>query len=205
MPVLFKLALAQGASSADLRASVSPIQPNGEGESAKWLLHIENAAPLGKGDLRRSIRIISDIPCNYSDGRWEGSTDTYEKLVFVEGSVDGPLSFSPSSVTFGILRTSGQSVQASLSVNKEGLLIKDEPKLNLVGDFGGLPLGQYFSVDWVQLDTSEVKVLTITFNGELPSKTGPFSGEVVFNPQDKALDRIGLRFSGIFPTARAPQ
>lgn len=201
------LSLVEHTTPAGASIQLTPKSPDPEGRSRMWELTVTLGPDLPEGNLARKLQLVSDIEIEGQELHEGEEPATYETGITVSAEIVGPFTFSPSYLSFGLVRP-GELRTRSVRIDghdSEFPLAQNLPKVRVVG----LPVqdqpGVYEEWDLTEYFVAEVKPvegqnsadIELRLEGLPEEKRGSFGGMLLVDLGHPKKPDIELRITGV--------
>lgn len=183
---------------------MEPINPNAEGKSSRWEMHVTVGPGLAEGNLAQQIRVQSDFEMPGAKPLADGSIPTQEFNVTASARVLGVVSYNPQYLSMGLVRP-GQTLSRTVRVESH------DPEFTLGTDITchveGIadPKGgyrewehkQHFSTTVRPVDGSNAVDVELSLDGLPEGVNGSFRGTMVIDINHPSKPNLEIPITGV--------
>ena len=183
---------------------MEPINPNAEGKSSRWEIHVTVGPGLKEGNLAQQIRVLSDYAMPGGKARPDGTMPMQEFNVTASARVLGVVSYNPQYLSMGLVRP-GQVLARTVRVESHDPDFTPGTEMNVHVEGISDPKGGY--KDWDQsgsfsttvrpVEGSNAVDIELSLDGMPEGMNGSFRGTLVIELGHKSKDKLEIPITGV--------
>ena len=183
---------------------MEPINPNAEGKSSRWEMHLTVGPGLAEGNLAQQIRVVSDYVMPGGKALPDGTMPVQEFNVTASARVLGVVSYNPQYLSMGLVRP-GQVLSRTVRIESHdpeftlGADIKcriegiADPK----GGFKTWDQAQNFSTTVRAVEGSNAVDVELSLDGMPEGMNGSFRGTMVIELGHPTKPTLEVPITGV--------
>lgn len=201
------LSLVDHTTPAGASIDLTPKTPDADGRSRMWELTVTLGPDLTEGNLARALQIVSDIEIEGQELHEGEEAEVYEAGVTISAEVVGPFTFTPSYLSFGLVRPGelrtrsvridGHDTEFPLAQNLPTVRVVGAPVANEPGVYQDWDLTEYFVAEVKPVEGQNSVDIELRLEGLPEEKRGSFGGMLLVDLGHPKKPEIELRVTGV--------
>lgn len=182
-----------------MAVELEPQDADAEGRAKRWTVTVRLGEGKTEGRLGYPLQLQSDQIVNGAPKLPDGSEPTYVTTIMVTGNVKGLISFSPSYLSFGLLRP-GQVASRTVRIEVNDPKFElGAPEVVLTGYREGeeFPYAQHFTHTVRPVEGGQIVDVELTLNGFPDDVDGSFQGRMLLKTGHPDHPEFPVAFSGV--------
>jgi hypothetical protein len=182
-----------------VEAKLVPENPDAEGKSDRWKVHIVAGPGLDIGMVNAPVQLVSDIPIlkpKYPNA--DGTPKTFPVMIAVQARVVGLVNAEPGFLSFGMVRP-GQTLERVVRIEcRDDFQLPAEMPTTIAGLYGGeFPYAANFATEFVPVEPGKSVDLKLKLLGLPEDLSGSFGGILKVSVGHPSMAEVSVRFSGV--------
>lgn len=183
---------------------MEPINPNAEGKSSRWEMHLTVGPGLAEGNLAQQIRVLSDYVMPGGKALPDGSVPMQEFNVTASARVLGVVSYNPQYLSMGLVRP-GQTLSRTVRIESHDPDFTLNSEINVHVEGISDPKGGYKPWDQAQHFTTTVRPVDganavdveLALDGLPEGMNGSFRGTMVIDLGHSTKPKLEVPITGV--------